>query len=190
MVTYLHIAAARLEGLFWLLLVLATIIVQIIKASKRAAQSERHVKPAPLRPMSPEGELQRFMESLTGVEELPPGQQPAEEKEVVETVPSFAQAAPPERIETVVRPPEPAVEPLQRLPTPSTPLVSRFVSTPRIESPAFEAYAITGTLGHVAGEKAAEVVSDLKNPGSLRKAIVLREILGPSAALRGPYVRL
>jgi hypothetical protein len=150
------------EGLIWLVIVVLSIIAQIAKASKR-----RPAAPAG-GGENPQDELDAFLRALRGEPPPPPRPPPP---------PAPAkprQPLPPRRPEITVSQDAPA----QRTPPAKTGALP--VAKP-------DAYAQRDARRWPAQNR-AHILAALRDPGNRRRAIVLRDILGPCPGL-GPGAR-
>jgi len=169
MTSQLNIAMADTGGLFWFIIVVITIISQIIRLSKRGGaprpDSRRPPTPAPF--PGANKDLSDFLESLTGapIERQPPPPRP----EAQEPGPP-----PPPLPRVSVTPPASAAAPVRA--------VQARARQPVAVAPAT---AERGLAPKAAGKR-LKVFSQLRSPTSLRRAVVLREILGSPLGLRSP----
>ena len=154
-------AAPDFDAVFWIVVVLATIVTQIIKAAKRGA------KPAPREPSepgSPQGALENFLRGLSDIEQ--PAGPPYAPPQVPPPVPRVAVQAPPQ------------VAPAPAHAAPKAPLPVAHVA-PAARRPRASRSC----------PKKAGIAAELMRTGSLRMAVLYREILGPPVAVRGGGVR-
>jgi len=199
MLKYFYIADIG-EGLFWFLVVIITIVVQIVKASKKASQSDQSIQQETKGYSSPEEELQNFLKSLASGPRPGPG--PTVERP---QAPEFRQAISPTPPPIPVRyaqPPQPRhaplppqaqqpVHPAQRgaggpaRPAPQKKTVHQEKLVRKDEALETDAYLV-GTKKPQFTIQALRVAlgSDLITRSMLRKVIALHEIIGPPLALR------
>lgn len=178
--------AASIEGVFWVVVVILTIIVQIAKASKRPLVSDQRPDGTPPPGgASPQDELQQFLRALSGERPAPPpapGTQaqprPAARPRavVMRGTPPPTPSRPAPRRETVLQAARPSTARRAMRPTPAA------SSSPPVVTGA-DVYAHEQAHGWAA-ENRCGILEALKAPDDRRKAIVLREILGPCVALR------
>jgi hypothetical protein len=182
---------ADIEGLIWLVVIVVSIISQIVKGTKkvssrkprpRATPSKDAVLTKQRRPVSgssrqrpassqrpvkrdPSAELRQFFETLgMPTESLAPAQKPAKK---------------PQR--------QFKVQPKQQQQAPSaspTPPAAQAVEPLAIEASAASETVRLEHLKRKMSKRNRELRNLLKNQGSQRQAIALREILGPPVALR------
>ena len=172
------------------------------QAEKEARGSEsappNEQAPPPLRPapQSEEERVRRFLEALG----MPPGTQapppPVRQRRVVTpSVPPAPPAQRPKVKRSFVQPLPPLVTtpedlsppPLQSAPPPLPSVVSVAPPSPEIELPSPPLPAFVPAIRPTAARKPAAVMSlgaTLRSPGSVRRAIVLREVLGPPRGLQ------
>jgi hypothetical protein len=188
------------SGLIWLVIVVGGAIIQLINKSQTKKPKPGHTD-TPATAESPSAELQQFLDSLRG-SSRPVAKPPDTPPPVVPapTVPTARQATPRavQIRKTYAAPPgRPAIKkgaaPAQATKTgvaPQTAVPEKNVWAGR-ERPTFRHFK-HGDV-HAADPKAAGqglrrlragVADDLIDLPSLRKALVLREILGPPPALR------
>lgn len=158
----LHTADAG-EGLISLIVVIAVIVAQIVKALKKAgAASGQGAPQQPVREYAdPQEELRKFLEELSGVPQ-PPQRAPEAQKIVTPPHRQPASRPPP----AAASKPKPAPPPQRKTPTPVV-LQKDVYASPLGSSP-----------------RAAAFAKKLRNYGTARESIVLREILGPPLGLR------
>jgi hypothetical protein len=182
----IHIAAGA-EGLFWLFVVAVSIIAQIVKAGRR--NQERPAPPpgagADFPAAEPADELRQFLEKLAGAPpvERPPAPPPVAPPPVpysssTQTRPSepsrsTAAAMRNERVRAAASRPS-AVRPE---PPPA------FVAKPAMPRPLIVRAPVPGLPAQPAPVQTHELCAMLFDPAAIRKAILLREILGPPVAL-------
>ena len=186
MLKFIHIAdiGGNIEGLFWVLAFIGWVIFQMTKAAKKA------IKTTPNQNVSkpytaPEEDIRKFLEGL-GVQAGGRPSPPAVHDQQVRRKPASGSRhtmAPKPRVRTAPPPVPPAIQTI----TASRPLIRKLQESPvtvpqthDIEDYHAKAYEI-GKVHHV---QLTELISDLKNVDAIRKAILLREILGPPIALR------
>lgn len=181
--------AGTAEGLVTFLVIAGWIIVQIIKSSKRMSQSDDQPAQKPAEAYTaPKEELKKFLETLTG------GGQPPPVKEAPSLpTPSPTHTPPPiqhTRRASPAPPPRTTAQPSQAadaaIPHKAPVRQDHFKRT--------ETHvAHEPTEEYVTHESASEVYvkrirkslgNDLVGVDSLRKAVLLREVLGPPLALR------
>ena len=170
--SYFCIAAGSGDNYIFVLVVLATIIAQIVKAVRKASPrtpasaGPRPADPTPDRaPAAPNDELQQFLQSLTGVAPPKPAPVPPPVAQVV------APVTPP--------PPPPALKVLEPVaPEPFMPPAD--AGGMHNHDPYKKAKASAGKPRL----ERDDIVKDIEHPGSLKKAIILREVLGPPLAFR------
>jgi len=159
-----HIAAGGFDLFIWLIIIAATIIAQIVKAGRKVGGS---VSPDTPRPRSvgpaPQDELRDFLQTLSRTEQPPQAI----------ARPAAPPPPPPARARPVAMPihaprPEPRAMPL----------------TPRRPARHTAAKPARTAPQRVPGSRSIQVARELGQKESLRKAILLREILGPPLALR------
>jgi len=175
--------------LIWVVIVIGSAIVQMIKAKKKASQPAQ--KPQDSQDSSPHSdELRDFLQAISGAPPVPP---PAPPPQPVRT--AAAQTQPPRPHHT--RPAPPPLPPsmtIKHRPAPvkphkpaerHRPKPPELVLKPTPEKQVKPAITkITPLATATPKGLAALIIQDLKNMDSTRKAIVLREILGPPIALR------
>ncbi len=160
---------ASLEGLFWLVIIAASIIAQVVKASKRMvppgepATDDRISRDA-MDGVSPDMELRDFLRRLGVTQTVehpsppPPPPPPATSRRQAPTTRRADRPAPtpaPVRAATPARPRQKAA---------AVPATGKAIPGPQTPSP-----SLRRLLAH---------------PMGLRQGILLREILGPPVALR------
>ena len=196
---HIGVVRAGFEDFIVFIIIAAGIIGQILKARAKAKGGPDSGPTSPSRPGSgsPEDELREFLQSLTG--EVPPPKPPP--PAAPPRLPPPVPAAPPIRTRTPaprrVTPPQPApVRPTPARPAPVRPAAPRVqVTLPRPAAPAaapppvppkrrkpmaepapaMEAYRSPRSKARA--HLRATLGADLIDKDSLRKAIVLREIL-------------
>jgi len=178
MLNHLYIAEG-IGGFFWIIVVLASIAGQIAKASKRTKQSQQEGNashpPEPRRnaePVPPEDQLQDFLRSLTG--------QPPQEPHPVAPV-----AHKPRQRQTSLKRKRQSLRQKKKA-QPRTnqktakAIVPEFCPDPTVH-PAMPIQPPMTTRRPSSTDPALKRISAL---GTLRSAIVWREVLGPPVALR------
>ena len=192
-----HIAAGD-GGIVWFIFIVAVIISKIIKASKESSKSKSQPvsSGSSSKPYAaPEEELQKFLASLTGQTQSAPPPVPAPPKRVASppAQPTQRPAAPVPVMKTPqvrrqparakpVAPPPPPLRGQRRTPVAASkprPAVVRHDQKPH--GAYDEECGVCLDEGIV---KREDLILDLKGSHSLKKAIVLREVLGPPIALR------
>ena len=189
MLNNFHICRAGGDAIIPILIIAATIIAQLIKAGKRAAKGSAPPSDSQGRrstSSAPQDELKNFLESLVG--NAPPAPAPPAPPPVPPPQAHAAPPSPPSR-ERLVQMDTPTAKlrakPSRRAkPRPAhTPVTaSRIAVKPHPSTPTHDAYAMGNTIS--ASQLRTELLADLSQVDSLRKAIVLREIIGPSLAMR------
>ena len=166
-------AATDISGLFWLAVIVVTVLAQIFKAgrqfNKNRPGQDQESTAEPNR--APEAELREFLKGLTGV---PPAKPTAPV-----TRPPAPRPAPPRRVAAsprrVVAPP-----PLFAPPIPAAAQASVWDHAIHHDN----AYAEARIDGSESTRKRKAVLAAMKDPRSLRQAFLLRTILGPPVTLR------
>jgi len=168
-------------AVIWLIVIVATVIAQLVKAGKRLSQgqtppgTDSGAPKAP--PTAPQDELREFLENLTGTRTAPP-QAP---------VPPQAPAHParPQRRGTAPRQVRRPVAPPPPLPAAPAPAVARQTVRP----------AARGTMRAAKAYKSRKrtrfksgviKTTDLQGNANLRRAIALMEVFAAPRALRPP----
>ena len=176
------------ESLFWLILVLATIVAQIIKAGKRMSRNQHHMPEREGAHPVPPDELQEFLASLRRPEgEEPPARTGARPATPVAAV--SARPPPP-----VPRVPAARLAPVPALQRPRPAQRGRVPPAPARVPPALSrrlpkrADVLSEPAGGYAVKRRKAIVGRLRRPRSARSAMVLRDVLGPPLALRPPSV--
>ena len=200
------------EGLFWFVVVLFVIISKIVKATKKdpspPAGSPRPLTPASTGEFSPEEELRDFLKRLSqGADQPPPPVRPVRPvatpqplpAETMRTTTSSQPGASRTTAPHPVYPPPPVHKPHRASPRraarsmePPCPQPAVCLEPPCPQPAFFHAatepvcvptpYALASPA---AGDKRrANLVAFLKDQGSLREAIILREILDQPLAMR------
>ena len=200
------------QGIFWLIVTVIVVISQVLKANKKSGAQPPAAAPGErARESGPGEELQRFMESLGGNARPTPAAPPklpqtaphdpargtafqtgrkqtaspaayAKAKPVV-----YAKARPNAELSRKRVPPPPT------RPIPPVPEIPDAWTKPR--QTAFQHFRHSDDLGIKADAQAESlkqlrhgIGDDLVGIAHLRKAMVLKEILGPPLALRNPAV--
>ncbi|MBM4142395.1 MAG: hypothetical protein FJ225_02200 [Lentisphaerae bacterium] len=182
-----------MENLFWVLIVLATIVAQIVKLSRRRGPAPA----APREERDPDETLRRLLEEITGVAQprsrppAPPQPRPAPAIAGPSALSSGREFAAPagggaeRRQGAAGRPAAPAAR--ARKPRPPAPpaLPGVVVPLPAAAPLAADAYAQQGGRPSAAAAKLRpEILADVAEAGALRRAVLLREILGPPRGMR------
>jgi len=164
------------EGIIWLVIIVGSIIVQVIKGAQktaanapkkqpatRSAQPERRGAPPAPKPRTTyqdrKDELRQFLERIAN----PMPEMVVDEQSVARVKSKYKRKA-------QQPPPAPSV-------TTRTPAL-------QVASPAQRPTTATGTGQSTTSEQTRELRALLKSPRTQRQAILLREILGPPIALR------
>lgn len=191
--------------IFFVLAALALIFKWLTsKAEKSQAEKETrgpesalpNEQAPPLRPapQSEEERVRRFLEALG----MPPGTQPPPVRQRRVVTPSVPSAPPAQRSKVkrtfvqplpplVTRPEDLGPPPLLTAPPPLPAIVSVAPASPEIEAPSPLLPAFVPALRPPAARNPIAVISlgaTLRSPGSVRRAIVLREVLGPPRGLQ------
>ena len=205
-------AGFDIGGLFWVVVVVASIIGQIMKAAKKHTDAAPGSPAAP-RPNRPAGgapaqDLEEFLRNLMGEQAPrrapPPMPAPAEEP-APELSPSWNKPSPAYRSATkspTVAPRSATAEPpparhqgkrayraVSAAPSPR-PAPARAEAELRRPEPAAvpmgtrPAFPVSAHRNKIVEALNAEVHRQVKTPDALRAALLLREILGPPIALR------
>lgn len=171
---YNPLIAAGGQDLIPLVIIIVVVLAQIIKAAKGGS------RPAPGQPgpsqqaddvfTAPQDELKKFLESLSGGMSQPPPEQPPPLPRKQSRVMRIKQPAQPPVIETV------SVEEVKTSPLQESPKAARQADM-QIEAPPIHVMPVTQNIR-------PQIAYELISRQSIRKAIVLREILGPCLALR------
>lgn len=181
-------SSAGIDDLIPVLVFLAIAIGQIMKARAKARQGgeDREQRPPPSGSASPQDELQEFLRSLSGAPPPPATPVPP---------PAPPQIRPPRRVPAAAPPvrPQPRAwspTPVPNRPPPRTrtaapppvPTATRVVALPQAPDPDASAYATETKVrkSAVASRRQLRIAlgKDLISRQSLRKAIVLKEIVG------------
>jgi len=189
MLKHLHIAAGGFEGIFWLLVVIVTIVTQRIKASKRSREFRKEGSETPQDTQTDyapeEGQLREFLETLAGgghpqAEIQPPPVPPTLPVNEPAVEPTALYSEGPVQLTEVTPPPHAPRAPSQR-PKPG-PRVS-----PKPPADAVDSRAMPSRELFIETKLMKEIRREFTKPRSLWKAVILREILGPPLAFqRGP----
>tara|TARA_B100000809_G_scaffold247932_1_gene277498 strand:- start:2479 stop:3096 length:618 start_codon:yes stop_codon:yes gene_type:complete len=201
MLSKLHMVRADIgETLVPIIAVIVWIVSSIARAGKKGkpTQRERHT-PMPSRPASgePQEQLRDFLEQLSGQSTTPAEPPPAYENPPDPSAPPVPASRP------SVRDAPPVQRQTQRVPTaqpvtlpPLAPVDqtehgdrscsvdearSRITRLRGAKSPSYE---VVGTLRRRSSRAAKRLIGDLAHPDTARKAILLREILGPPLGLQ------
>ncbi len=185
MLQYIHLAAVNPEGLFWLVVVIISIIAQIVKARRQIKQSGSPDQASQNSYSAPAQELEKFLLKLTGSVDQPqtsPQAQPAQL--------------------TTSPPPPPSSNSARNVPIPVRPKVARRalsfepqaskkeISVPPAallkEIPKETDMWKNSPSIRKQQELKRAIRADLTQGNSLRKAFVLKEILSQPLALRNP----
>lgn len=174
-------AASDVSGLFWLVVIVVTVIAQIVKAKQQFNKSRPGQVRAPTAEpdrmpeadRTPEEELREFLRSLTGA---PPARRPA--PMVVPAPPPAARPAPKRR--AVATPRRVAAPPPLAPPTQAPVQASVWENVVNHDN----AYAETRMDRSESTGKRKAVLAAMKDGRSLRQAFLLRTILGPPVTLR------
>jgi len=188
-----------------LIIIVAMIIIQIIKAAKRAVPPTRPTSKPLGRGGEQKDEIQNFLDSLTaGV--LPPT---AETR--IEPAAAARLAAPAQRLPAALSPPPPPPASAMQQPIRAAPVAARAKRVQRAGIPSRQPsvhavtdgasrpdltvplpvsqvtkvspfVGVTGTGVRTTG--ASDLAAQLRRSGSARRAILLREVLGTPVALR------
>lgn len=183
MLNYCHIAAVSPEGVFWFVIIIISIVMQLLKAKRAAALSSESDNKPESGPFSgsPVTELEEFMQSLSGrIEEAvspqqsppPPPPRPAQfqhQQGVPAARPAIRQQAKVARRAHSFEPQAPRKKP---------PAVTAVIQK---KEPLTKKQAITKLKQN---ELRNNIGLDLIKTDGLRKAMLLREILGPPVGLR------
>ncbi|MBM4148012.1 MAG: hypothetical protein FJ224_03090 [Lentisphaerae bacterium] len=176
------VALADIGGAFWLLIIVVSIVAQIVKAVRLAAKQQGPrpegesfpERPSPQvgEPVEPSEEIREFLRRLSGEPPAPasppPPRPPPPQQVVVKVRPMPA------------RPKTPAPSPVVHQPVP---LVS-LAAPPPPEPPVFIAKAASAKPRRRVSAAALALAADLNTPSTARRAILMREVLGPALALR------
>ena len=73
---YEIVCAGDPQAVIWLIIIAATVIVQIVKAGKRLTRTPPEPGPPGQEPVAPQDELREFLENLAGTRRAPPAQSP------------------------------------------------------------------------------------------------------------------
>ncbi|MFO7871371.1 MAG: hypothetical protein R6V03_08070 [Kiritimatiellia bacterium] len=160
------------EALFWFLVVVVTIIAQIAKAVKKDGRPAGDEPASGGGESSPADELEDFLKSLN----RKPQTRPAG------TAPKPRRAQPARYSARLRNQPAPP-------PVPAAPPPSAALSVPRAAGriprrQMFEEKRKTGGTRRKSSDLRSQIIGMLKNPSSVRGAVMLREVLGPATALR------
>ena len=160
-----RVVAGDIEGLFWVIVVVVTVIVKAVNAVKRKAGSPaRHVVrpggPSKRPAAAPQQELTDFLRSLAEGLQI----------ETPKPVPAAAPRRPAERVQTASPPPKRAA--VKKTPAEATATAPTETDAYALRQPATEAGRDTVWLRR------------LYSLESARNAILLREILGPPVSVR------
>ncbi len=195
-------AFAGIETL-WVLFIIATVIARVIKAAREQKPGTGSAPEAPTRDFTAaEEDLREFMESLTGQKAAKPTPAPEATKSVPRPRPqpqpvrqqprSPEQAAVPVTVRPRADAPRPKPQPRRR--PPDIPVVERPPKVHEQHAAAVQSGAnmpVAPAPLLVPAERRARqsqddlhIMKELIDRAAIRKAIVLREILGPPVALR------
>ena len=160
-----HLAATDVESIFWIVVVVITVAVKAIKAASKKAARGNPAQPARATPAVPDRqtaatEIRDFIESLTRGQPAP--------------IPPAPVAAPPA--------PKPRRKPAKpprakTSPAPQPPPHPAVTGMPVAETALVQKEAVTAFQPEM-------LVRELRAGPSVRKAILLKEILGPPIGLR------
>ena len=163
-------------GFLWVIVIVGSIIAQIIKAKKNAAASPPKRQPgAKSGDFTASGdELRNFLESIGGGATKP---QQTRQPQPIPVRPTALPPSLPPQV-TIKHRPSPAETALKHRQVEGT------IRKPHTQKPTPPTENIVESLSTTPNVVAQLIKQDLQNMNAARKAIVLREILGPPIALR------
>jgi len=191
--TTLPIAEAKFEGMFWLIVIVVTIVTQIIKASKRGAVPPPASEPGPDEDegyTAPDDELREFLESLAGAPPKPKPPAPRTAPPLVQPRPTVAPPPPPTPAPVQRRAASP---PVRRAPAPAPrraarpqpiPTVTAAQKPTALPSAEIRTIEVRGSARPRVSVLGKALVSQLREGNALHRAVLMREILGDPIALR------
>lgn len=168
---YEIVCAGDPQAVIWLIIIAATVIVQIVKAGKRLTRTPPEPGPPGQEPVAPQDELREFLENLAGTRRAPPAQSP----------PRRATAPPAARRSA---PPPPPPLPPRAAPAPARMRRAAVAPIPgQAEGKASSSFSLRTKTRFESG-----VIStaDLNGTRNLRRAIALMEVFAKPRALRPP----
>ena len=180
----ISIIRAAPEGIIWLIVIAASIIAQVIKAGRKLQNKQPSPPSFEDGGKDPSAQLQQFLQSLGQNKQADPGPAPAAAPATLRraVAPTPVKLAPSTRMHKAAQPGRRPAAPPPPLaaPPPRPPLPAKAVANDNVD---VKPYAMRLPT-HCHETRRETMVGDLRDPQLARKAIVLREILGPPIALR------